>query len=47
MPLSSDYLKKYKDLITYKDISGFSASEFAEELNIIKEFVFGISGEWD
>jgi zinc D-Ala-D-Ala carboxypeptidase len=47
MPLSSDYLKKYKELITYKDISGFSASEFAEELNIIKEFVFGIYGGCD
>lgn len=47
MPLSSDYLKKYKDLITYSDISGFSASEFAEELNIIEKFVFGISGECD
>ncbi|MGY8988688.1 MAG: M15 family metallopeptidase [Flavobacteriales bacterium] len=42
MPLSSDYLKKYKELITYKDISGFSASESAEKLNIIKEFVLGI-----
>jgi len=42
MPLSSDYLKKYKDIITYTDINGFSASEFAKELDIIKEFVFGI-----
>ena len=41
MPLSSDYLKQYKELINYKNINGFSASEFAEELNIIEEFVFG------
>ena len=47
MPLSSDYLKKYKELITYTDINGFSASEFAKELDIIKEFVFGISEECD
>ena len=45
MPLSSDYLKKYKELITYSDISEFSASEFAQELNIIEEFVLGISWE--
>ena len=45
MPLSSDYLKKYKEIITYTDINGFSASEFAKELDIIKEFVFGISGD--
>jgi len=42
MPLSSGYLEEYKELITYKDINGFSASEFAKELDIIKEFVFGI-----
>jgi len=47
IPLSSEYLKKYKELITYTDINGFSASEFAEELNIIEKFVFGISGECD
>jgi len=45
MPLSSGYLKEYKKLITYKDINGFSASEFAKELDIIKTFVFGISRE--
>jgi len=45
MPLSSNYLQQYKELITYKDINGFSASEFAKELDIIKEFVFGISKE--
>jgi LAS superfamily LD-carboxypeptidase LdcB len=45
MPLSSNYLKMYKELITYKDINGFSASEFAKELDIIKAFVFGISKE--
>jgi len=45
MPLSSDYLKEYKEIITYTDINGFSASEFAKELDIIKEFVFGISGD--
>ena len=45
MPLSSEYLKKYKELITYTDINGFSASEFAKELDIIKKFVFGIGVE--
>ena len=47
MPLSSDYLKKYEKLITYNDIRGFSASEFAEDLNIIKEFVLGIGKDCD
>jgi len=42
MPLSSEYLKQYKQHITYTDINGFSASKFAKELDIIKEFVFGI-----
>ena len=42
MDLSSGYLKEYKKLITYSNINGFSASQFAEELNIIEEYVFGI-----
>jgi len=42
MDLSSGYLKEYKKLITYTNINGFSASQFAEELNIIEEYVFGI-----
>ena len=45
MPLSSIYLKQYKELITYSDINGFSASEFTKELNILKEFVFGIGND--
>ena len=47
MPLARQYLDLYQKIVTYEDISGFSASEFAEELNIIEEFVFGISGECD
>jgi len=42
MPLASDYLNKYKKLITFSDINGFSGSEHVKDLNIIKEFVFGI-----
>jgi len=45
MPLSSGYLKKYKELINYSDINGFSASQFAKKLDIIQEFVLGIGGE--
>jgi|TARA_B110000091_G_C13631348_1_gene397287 D-alanyl-D-alanine carboxypeptidase len=42
-PLSENYLKEYKELIRYSEIVGFSASEFAEKLNIIERYVFGIS----
>ena len=45
MPLSSGYLKEYKKFITYTDINGFSASQFAEELNIIEEYIFGVECE--
>ena len=42
MPLATDYLNQYKKLITFSDINGFSGSENVKDLNIIKEFVFGI-----
>ena len=43
MPIANQLLKDYKKLIFYSDITDFSASEFAEELNIFEEFVFGIN----
>ena len=42
MPIANQLLEDYRKLITYSDITDFSASNFAEELNIIEEFVFGI-----
>ena len=42
MPIANQLLEDYKKLITYSNITDFSASEFAKELNIIEEFVFGI-----
>ena len=43
MPIANQLLKDYKKLMTYSDITDFSACEFAEELNIFEEFVFGIN----
>ena len=45
MPLASGYLEEYKKLVSYDDINGFSSSGFAKELDIINEFVLGISKE--
>lgn len=45
MPLATGYLNEYKNLVSYKDINDFSSSYFAKELNIISEFVLGISKE--
>ena len=42
MPIANQLLEDYRKLITYSDITDFSSSDFAEELNIIEEFVFGI-----
>ena len=42
MPLAHEYLKLYQEIITYEDISGFSASKFAEELDVINKYVLGI-----
>ena len=43
MPIADKLLEDYKKLITYSDITDFSASKLAEELNIIEEYVFGVS----
>lgn len=42
-PLAESYLKYYNSNINYEDISGFSGSEYAQELNIITNYVNGIS----
>ena len=43
MPLAYEYLKLYQEIITYEDISGFSSSKFAEEVDVINKYVLGIS----
>lgn len=43
MPLAKQYLAFYNSNISYDDITGFKGSELVEELNIIKDFVNGIS----
>lgn len=45
MPLSSYYLEKYKELITYTDINGFTGHDLVKELDIIKRFVLTIENE--
>lgn len=43
LPLASAYLKYYNTNITAKDINGFKGEAMAEELNIIENYVNGIS----
>ena len=43
LPLAKDYLAFHNAEITYNDINGFSGSELAEELEIIKNYVNGVS----
>ena len=45
MPLASKYLNHYNTNINYIDITNFEGSELAEKLNIIPEYVNGISEE--
>ncbi|MFM7661667.1 MAG: D-alanyl-D-alanine carboxypeptidase family protein, partial [Bacteroidota bacterium] len=42
IPISSQYLKKYNELITYKNIKGFVGSNLASKLKSIEEYVNGI-----
>jgi LAS superfamily LD-carboxypeptidase LdcB len=42
IPISSHYLKKYEELITYKQVKGFQASELAPKLKSIEDYVNGI-----
>lgn len=42
IPLSSQYLKKYNELINYSLIKGFQASNLASKLKAIEEYVNGI-----
>ncbi len=43
MPLARTYLSLYKKLITYKDIEGFPGSKAARDLDVIKNYVYGVT----
>jgi len=43
LPLSSKYLEAYNSQITYDDISSFKGSELAKQIQMIKNYVNGIS----
>lgn len=45
LPLSSIYLNYYNTHITLNDIADFEGSEYAKELNIIKNYVNGVNLE--
>ncbi len=45
LPLSAHFLKAFEALITYDDISGFSGSEFATDLDVIRHYVLDINQE--
>lgn len=43
LPLASQYLKYYNQHITNADIEGFEGSELATEINMVKNYVNGVS----
>jgi len=43
LPLSSELLKQYKQLITYSDIKGFAGSEVAKAMQVIDKYVEGVA----
>lgn len=43
LPLAANYLNSYNSTVTYSDINNFEGSIFAEELDIISEYVNGVS----
>jgi vancomycin permeability regulator SanA/LAS superfamily LD-carboxypeptidase LdcB len=45
LPLANQYLEQYNKKISYSDISGFSGSEKAKEIGMIKNFVNGVDLE--
>jgi len=45
MPLAGPYLKFYNKNVTNKDITGFEGSNLAGEINMVKNYVNGISVE--
>lgn len=45
LPLSKIYLEYYNLKITHKDITNFKGSEYAKEIDIIKNYVNGINSE--
>lgn len=45
LPLSKEYLNYYNETVNLEDIQGFQGSELASELDIIKNYVNGVSKE--
>lgn len=43
VPLSQVYMRQYKQKVKYSDINGFSASNIAEKLSVIDNYVLNIS----
>ena len=46
MPISNQYHKKYKQLISYKDIYGFKGASTAKEIKAIENYVNGINKDY-
>ena len=46
MPIASLYLKKYQELISYKDITGFKGDRTAKEIKAIENYVNGINSDY-
>lgn len=45
IPVAREYIKAYKENITYEDLKGFKGCETAKELNVIDDYVLEINSE--
>ncbi len=45
LPIATPMLEEFKSIITLSDFNSFKGSQTAKDLNIIEEYVFGISEE--
>lgn len=42
-PLANEYMKRYRELITDEDLTGFLGSQYVTQLNVIRDYVFGVA----
>lgn len=45
LPISKKYLKAYLTIVTYEDLQGFGGDYLAKEVEVIENYVMGISSE--
>ncbi len=45
LPLSSEFIKQYKERITYNDLKGFEGYETAVKIDVIKNYVLSVNSK--